>query len=184
MSDTNQSGQERSPEDAVPALQEIDKAVNDLCEGALGDARGQLHPLARNNELSRLEQRVEFLQALKSGLEQRIARRLAAWQPDVQAVFKYEETPTQSVEHWDGSIHLLVKVPRLSDAVKMLAKVLDDALVNSLHQLGLPRFRGCQSVLNVQQITPSELRHGIGYGAMFCAVYTAPVKVWPQEHRT
>jgi hypothetical protein len=63
----------------------------------------------------------------------------------------------------------------------MLGKVLDDALVNSLHRLGLPRFRGCQSVLDVQQITSSELRQGIGYGAMFSAVYTAPVKIWPQE---
>lgn len=184
MSDTNKFGQERSLEDAVPALQEIDKAVNDLCEKALGDAKGQLHPLARNNELSRLEQRVEFLQALKSGLEQRIARRLAAWQPDVQAVFKYEQTPASGVENWDGSIHLLVEVPRLSNAIQMLCKALDGALVSCLRNLGLPRFRARQSVLDVQQITPRELRHGIGYGAMFWAVYTTPVKVWPQDRCT
>jgi hypothetical protein len=175
---------ERSPEGPVPAPLEIDLAVNELCEKALGDARGHLHPLAQNSELSRLDKRVEFIQALKSGLEQRLARRLAAWQPDVQAVFKYEETLTQSLENWDGSIHLLVKVPRLSDAIKVLGNILDDALVNALHRLGLPRFQGCQSVLDVQQITPSELRHGIGYGAMFSAVYTAPVKVWPQERDT
>jgi hypothetical protein len=184
MRDTDQLEPERSPAGAVPALQEIDLAVNELCEQALRDARGHLHPLVQNSELSRLDKRVEFIQALKSGLEQRLARRLAVWQPDVQAVFKYEETPTQSLETWDGAIHLLVKVPRLSDAVKMLGKILDDALVHSLRRLGLPRFQGCQSVLEVQQITPSELRHGIGYGAMFCAVYTAPVMVWPQERHT
>ncbi len=139
--------------------------------------------MLQNTELDRLSQRGEFLQAFKSALEQRIARTLAAWQPSVQAVFKYDETRTENVESWDGSIHLLVKVPSLSEAVKSLGEELDGSLVKYLKQLGWQRFPTRHSILEVQQVTPNELRHGVGYGAMFYAVYTAPVKVWPQNRR-
>src|SRR6185436_10696681 len=98
MSDKNDSQREISLEHAVPAQKEIGKAANELCEKALKDAKCQLHPLLQNTGLNRLEQREEFLQAFKSALEQRIARKLATWQPSVQAVFKYEETRTESME--------------------------------------------------------------------------------------
>lgn len=87
----------------------------------------------------------------------------------------------ENLESWDGSIHLLVKVPRLSNTVKALGKTLDKVLVKHLKQSGLPRFAKRQSILDVQQVTPNELRHGVSYGAMFYAVYTAPVKIWPQD---
>jgi hypothetical protein len=35
--------------------------------------------------------------------------------------------------------------------------------------------------LDVQQITSSEFQHYTGYGAMLCAVYSIPIKVWPQN---
>ena len=159
------------------------RAAEDLCKKALKDAKSQLHPLVQNIQLDRLDQRDEFVHSFKSALEHRIAPKLAVWQPDVQAVFKFEETPIRNIENWDGSIHLLVKVPRLSNTMKTLGKALDGALVKYLKQMGLPRFRTRQSILDVQQITPNELRHGIGYGAMFYAVYTVPVKVWPQDHQ-
>jgi len=167
----------------LPDLRNFGEAANDLCEKALNDAKAQLHPLLRNTKLDRLGQRSEFLQAFKSALEQRIARKLAVWQPGVQAVFKYDQTWTENMEKWDGSIHLLVKVPRLSTAVKVLGRKLDGGLVKCLKRLGWQRFRMLQSILEVQQVTPNELRHGIGYGAMFCAVYTVPVKVWPRDRR-
>jgi hypothetical protein len=160
------------------------KVARDLCEMALREAKSQLHPLLQNSDLDRLDKRGEFLQAFKSTLEQSIARTLAAWLPGVQAVFKFDETPAESWETWDGSIHLLVKVPSLSDALKSLGRKLDRSLVKYLMQLDWSRFQGCQSILEVQQVTPNELRHGISYGAMFSAVYTAPVKVWPQDHRS
>lgn len=158
--------------------------ANALCEKALGDAKGQMHPLLHTSEFNSLSRRVEFLEAFKSALERRIARALAGWQPGVQAIFKYDETRTEDIGSWDGSIHLLIKVPRLSDKVKVWGKTLDRGLVTCLHQLGWERFSMRQTVLEVQQVTPNELRHGIGYGAMFCAVYTAPVKVWPQNGQT
>ena len=183
MSDLNYERREGSREHVVPDVRNFAAVANDLCEKSMEDAKSQLHPLLQNTELDRLSQRGEFLQAFKSALEQRIARTLAAWQPSVQAVFKYDETWTENVESWDGSIHLLVKVPRLSNAVKALGKKLDRSLVKHLKHLGWQRIPTRHSILEVQQVTPNELRHGVGYGAMFCAVYTAPVKIWPQEWR-
>lgn len=167
----------------VPDTKALGITANDLCENALSDAKSQLHPLLQNIELNHLDRRAEFLQAFKSAMEQRIARKLAIWQPAIQAVFKYDEMPMPNVENWDGSIHLLVKVPRLSDTVKMLGETLGGSLTKRLKQWGWSRCQKRQSILDVQQVTPNEIRRGIGYGAMFCAVYTAPVKVWPPKGR-
>ena len=160
---------------------ELEQEVNKLCEKALNDAKSQLHPLLHNVELERLDQRREFTQAFRSALEQHIARTLAVWQPNVQAVFRFDASRIKSNERWDGSIHLLIMVSKLSKKVKLLGEMLDKVLVNYLSQLGLSRFQTSHSILEVQQVTPNEIRRGISYGAMFYAVYTVPVKVWPKK---
>lgn len=183
MSDINQWQWERPVKQPVRVPKDFREAAHELCEKALEDAKRQLHPLLQNNGLDRLSQRSEFLKAFKSALEQGIAQKLAVWQPGVQAVFKFDETPEENTEAWDGSIHLLVKVPRLSNAVQALGRKLDQGLVQYLKQLGWSHFRKRESILEIQQVTPDELRRGISYGAMFYAVYTVPIKVWPQNRR-
>ena len=159
------------------------QAANDICEKALNDARRQLHPLLRRVDLNRLDHRGEFLQAFKSALETRTARKLAAWLPDIQAIFRFDETRVTNVACWDSSIHLLVKVPRLLNTVEIVVRELDHSLVGYLTRVNWQRFRIRRSVLDVQQVTISELRHAVGYGAMFCAVYTVPIQVWPRERQ-
>ena len=183
MSDIHERAGQRPVESALPALNDFSQAANDLCENALNDAKAQLHPLLRAVELDRLDKRSEFVQAFKSAFEKRIARKVVLWQPGVQAVFKFDESRIVNIRSWDGSVHLLVKVPRLSNAIKAFNKKLDQSLVRHLRQSGWSRFRKRQSILEIQQVTPNELRHGIGYGAMFYAVYTVPVKVWPSKGR-
>lgn len=170
--------QEKGNEQVAPAIN-AGQVAKEICEKALNDAKAQLHPLLRSAEIDRLDRRQEFVQAFKTALGKRVARKLSVWQPGVQAVFQFDETRTDSVETWDGSVHLLVKTPRPSKGLKVLGKTLDKGLVNHLKQLNWPRFRTRESILEVQQVTLNELRHGIGYGAMFYAVYTVPVKVWP-----
>lgn len=184
MSNVYEWGGETSDERMVPAPNDFGNVANELCEKALNDAKAQLHPLIQSAELNRLDKRIEFVHAFKSALERRIARKLAAWQPNVQAVFRFDEMPLENVETWDGSIHLLVKVNHLSNAIKIVAKKLDRCLMKYLKQLGWERFRKRQSILEIQQVTPNELRHGVSYGAMFSAVYNVPVKVWPPKRRT
>jgi len=165
----------------LPLMREFDRVVNNICQKALKEAKSQFHPLLQNAELDRLDQRQDFLQAFRYALAQRVAQKLAAWYPDIQAIFRYEETPIKSTEDWDSSIHLLVKIPHLSDDVDARGKMLDRSLVKSLKQLHWQRFQKYQSILTVQQVTANELRHGTGYGAMFYAAFTAPVKVWPVD---
>ena len=173
-----------SKEMVVPATKEFEHAASEIAEKALMDAKENLHPLLRNAELNQLRRRTEFIQAFKRALEQRIAQKLAAWQPTVQAVFQFDESWMEARTAWDGSIHLLVKVPRLSDTLKTIGKKLDRSLTQYLKQLGWSRFRKHRSILEIQQITPNELRHGVSYGAMFYAVYSVPVKVWdPKRQR-
>ena len=181
MSDANQWRQLRPGEHQFPAPKDFGQIANDLCEKALEDAKEQLHPLLRDAQLDRMDERPEFVKAFKRSLEQRIARKLAAWEPGIQAVFQFDETPAKDAKAWDGSIHLLAKVPRLSETLRILGRRLDRSLSKYLRQLNWTRFQKQESMLDLQQVTLNELRHGIGYGAMFHAVYTAPVKVWPRD---
>jgi len=181
MSGVSNQRRQKPVQSDLPSMREADHVANELCQNALNEARSQLHPLLQNVELDRLDQRHEFLPAFKCALEHEVARRLAAWYPDIQAIFRYEETPMKNTEGWDGSIHLLVKIPHLSEDVDALGKMLDCSLVKYLKQLYWQRFQEYQSILTVQQVTSNELRHGTGYGAMFYAAYTAPVKVWPVD---
>ena len=184
MSDVNQWWPQKPPVDfQVPAPKDFGQIANDLCENALQDAKEQLHPLLRDAPLNRLDEHPEFVKTFKRTLEQRIARKLAIWEPGVAAVFQFDETPIKSWETWDGSIHLLAKVPHLSDTMKIVARRLDRCLVKYFRQLNWPRLQNHQSILEVQQVTRSELRHGIGYGAMFSAVHNVPVKVWPKKQK-
>ena len=168
-----------SVEHVAASSKDLEQVANNLCKQALDDAKSELHPLIRNVELDRLDRRHEFIQAFKFALEERIAHKLAIWQPYVQAVFRFDESCIENRNSWDGSIHLLVKVPHLSNAIIALSAMLDQCLIKYLRRLGWSRFRKQQSVLEILQVTPSELRHGISYGAMFCAVHSVPVKVWP-----
>jgi hypothetical protein len=183
MRDVDNQGWGKPVEYLVPSPKDFGQIATELCENALKDAKEQLHPLLRDAQLERLDERPEFIKAFKRALEQRIARKLAAWYPGVQAVFQFDETQIENPESWDGSIHLLAKVPRLSETLKILGWRLDRSLLKYLREVNWPRFQACQSILEVQQVTLNELRHGTGYGAMFAAVYTVPVKVWPKSRK-
>lgn len=183
MKDVNRQGWEKPVELMVSTPKDFRQIANDLCEKALNDAKEQLHPLLRDAQLDRLDERPELIKTFKRSLEHRIARKLAAWHPGVQAVFQFDKMETENPETWDGSIHLLAKVLRLSDTLKIPGRRLDRSLAKCLRQLNGPRFQKRQSVLYVQQVTLNELRHGVGYGAMFSAVYTVPVQVWPEQQK-
>ena len=153
-------------------------AAQEICQRALKDAQEGLHPLLRTERVERLKRRPQFVQAFRLALERQIARKLVAWQTEVQAIYRFDES-IQSQNVWDGSIHLLARVPRLSRAIETLGKKLDRSLLRKLQELGWSRFRKRQSILEVQQVTQNEMRHGVSYGAMFLAVHTKPEKVWP-----
>jgi len=160
-------------------INEIEETANDLCEEALNEAKTRLHPLLHNVELDRLDPRCEFVQAFKSALERKVAQKLADWHLGVQAVYKFEDLKVGRWECWDNSIRLLVMLSNPSPIMRTLEQALDEGLTNVLKRLHWSRFRKCRSVLEIQQVTPREVQRGTCYGAMFHAVYNAPVKVFP-----
>lgn len=182
MNEFSHERREETAEVTIP-IEDLEQVANAICEQALSDAKEQLHPLMRKSELRQLRQRNEFIDAFKLALEKRIAQTLAIWQPNIQAVFKFDESWMQSRQAWDGSIHLLVKVPHLSDTINKISKKLDGSLTYCLKGLGWSRFQKHKSLLEIQQVTLNELRHGTSYGAMFYAVYSVPVKVWSGRNR-
>ena len=183
MSDLNANKWHNPIAREIPVWHDVGQVTAELCGKALNDVKSRLHPLLRDVDLDRLDQRDDFLHAFKSALEKRIAQKLAALQPNIQAIFQFDQRRIIDIQTWDGSVHLLAKVPLLSTSIGTLGKKLDHGLVRYLTRLNWQRFQGSRSILDVQQVTLNELRHSIGYAAMFCAVYTALVRVWPQDKR-
>lgn len=174
-------GHGQSNADALTLPTGLVQAMSEVCEQALSDARNTLHPLLRGNDINRLGERPEFVQAFKSALAARLAQRLAAWLPGVQAVFQFDSSRMPIQEHWDNSIHLLVMRSQVSRSYFGLGQRLDGILAFCLKQFGWTRFMNDKPVLEIQQVTPAEIQRGIGFGAMFHAVYSAPVKVWSKK---
>ena len=155
------------------------QASEELCEKALLDAKSQLHPLLQQVDLEKLGQRREFVQAFKHALEKAAAERIALWLPGVKVVYKFDPTRVSNTEGWDNTIHLLILVPQLLPSIHELGTMLDREILERLKHSSWSRFQDSQSILEIQQVTRNEIRHGICYGAMFYSLYTAPEPVWP-----
>lgn len=158
---------------------EFRQMSNELSDNALRDARERLHPLLHRVDLEKLSQRRDFLEAFKCSLEREIAQKIVLWLPYVKVVYRFDASRRSSTEEWDNTIHLLVLVPRFMPPIKELGPLLDGEILNGLKRLGWSRFRNSKSIIEIQQVTPEEIRHGVCYGAMFSSVYAAPTQVWP-----
>lgn len=158
---------------------EFRRISDELSDHAQRDAKEQLHPLLQRVDLEKLSQRHEFLEAFKCSLEREIAQKIALWLPCVKVVYSFDSSRRKSTDDWDNTIHLLVLVPRLIPSIKELGAKLDIELLKSLKRLSWSRFQDSKFVVEIQQVTPEEMRHGVCYGAMFFSVYTAPSQVWP-----
>ena len=180
MRETKGSCSEEILEPVLADFQSLKHIVTELCDKAVVDARAHLHPLLHNEALDKLDSRPEFVQAFKQALEERIALQLVSWQPCIQAVYGFHLTLPQE-SHWDNTIHLLVLLARPLQTVRALSLMLDLGLVQCLKQLNWSRFQMHESLLEIQQVTPDEVRRRILYGAMFSSVYNAPYKIWPQR---
>jgi hypothetical protein len=155
------------------------QAAEEFCEKALIDAKTQLHPLLQQADLERLDQRREFVEAFKHALERVIAERIVLWLPNVKKVYTFDPPRGRSTECWDNTIHLLILVPQLLPSINELGAMLDYEMLERLKRFYWSRFQDSKSVIEIQQVTPYEIRHGVCYGAMFYSFYTAPSQVWP-----
>ena len=160
---------------------EFRQVSEELCEKALMDAKTQLHPLLQQVELEKLGQRREFVQAFRHSLEGVVAESIALWLPLVKVVYRFDALRGRSTDDWDNRIHLLILVPRLLPSINELGAELDREMLEQLQRFSWSRFQDSKSILEIQQVTPHEIRHGVCYGAMFYSFYTAPSQVWPPK---
>ena len=157
---------------------EFRQIADELCDRAQRVATDQLHPLLQRVDLVKLSQRHEFLDAFRCSLEREIAQKIVLWLPCVKVVYKFDASRKKRLEEWDNTIHLLVLVPQLIPLIKELGTMLDVAFLTSLKRLPWSRFQDSKFVIEIQQVTPEEIRHGVCYGAMFFSYYATPSQVW------
>ncbi|GAB4577392.1 MAG: hypothetical protein Fur0022_01230 [Anaerolineales bacterium] len=155
------------------------QVTEELCEKAVMDAKAQLHPLLHQVDLEKLGQRREFVEAFQHSLEGVVAERIALWLPWVKVVYRFDALRRRSTDDWDNTLHLLILVPQLLPSMNEFGTILDREMLKRLQHLSWSRFQDAKSIVEIQQVTPNELRHGVCYGAMFYSFYTAPTQVWP-----
>ncbi len=134
----------------------------------------------REAPLARLTHEPGFLTPFKLGLAAQCARVLGASEPRVLSAFTYDLA--------DHTIHLLLLVDEASAGLEGFAQEFDRALSASIDALRLPDCFECTSVLDVHQVTPRDVRLGIGLAGLLSSVASAPLRVWnrhePMEHTT
>lgn len=100
---------------------------------------------------------------------------------NVEAVyaFDYDATPEDLCFVGAGQIrliHLIVRVRRKTNALKSVAEVIDQSLVQSYARLlDKPRL---EHLLDVQFVDGADVAKRIGYGAMLSSLYNRPIQVW------
>jgi hypothetical protein len=159
--------------------EELRQTSEKVCEKTLVEAKSHLHPLLHQVDLEQLGQRPEFVQAFRNALENQVTQQVILRLPCAKAVYRFDNTRTSNVTGWDNSIHLLVLVPQLISSIQKLGPKLDQQVRQRLSGLNWSRFQWSTSVVEIQQVTPREIRHGICYGAMFASFYAAPTQIWP-----
>jgi hypothetical protein len=112
MKDFNQWLQQKPGEHQVPAPKDFAQIASALCENALKDAKEQLHPLLRDAQLDRLDERPEFVKTFKRALEQRIARKLAAWQPGIRVSKLFSSSMRRGRKNPDPGMVPFICLPR------------------------------------------------------------------------
>lgn len=158
---------------------EFKQTAKDLCEKALVDAKSELHPLLRQVDLDRLDQRCNFLKAFKCALERRVAQQIMLWLPVVKAAYRFDPLMKNDSQNWDNTIHLLVLVPQIMSPFDELGANLDHEILQQLKDFNWTRFQYSKSLVDIRQVTLYEIHPGICAGAMFYSAYTVPAQICP-----
>ncbi len=163
----------QAPVRRTPVVWHLSEVAETIRSEALGLARRTVSnvPAAAPAQVLLLQPR--FRAAFKAGLAASVAQVLGANDDRLLAVYTYDQE--------DPVLHLLVLVTQPSAALTAFVAALDRALTADLHALGPTGFADRDSILDVNLITPKEVRLGLGYAVLLSAVSAAPLKVWTRE---
>jgi len=180
-SSTKAPAVQAAPNRVVEALEAAAREVadrmtataNEARDGAIEHVRHLGPETWREVPLAKLTHEPGFLRPFKLALAARCARVLAASEPRVLSAFTYDPA--------DRVLHLLVLMDEPSEGLDGFVKEFDQALTASIDQLRMPDCFECVSVLDVHQITPRDVRLGIGLAGLLSSVANAPVRVWSRH---
>ncbi len=147
--------------------------ANEVRDGAIEHVRHLGPETWREAPLAKLTHEPGFLRPFKLALTARCARVLAASEPRVLSAFTYDPA--------DHVLHLLVLMDEPSEGLDGFVKEFDKAMTASIDQLRIPDCFECASVLDVHQMTPRDVRLGIGLAGLLSSVANAPVRVWSRH---
>lgn len=114
-------------------------------------------------------------------LAHEVARYIAGFDDEVQAVYlyEYEATPEDTIfakPQAAATVHLIVHARRTTEALGALMAALDRALAHGFaERAGLPEV---QHLLDAQTVDDGEMERGKGYAALLNSVYRRPIKIW------
>ena len=162
-------------------LRDMAHAIRD---SALAKALRDRRAYAGDETLLALDlRRPAVLESIKDGLAQGVARALAAWEPEVVAIYAYDpsaDPDNQAAEDrpFDAVLHLLVVVTDSAPALSTKVRTLDQALAESLREVPELGFQACDSVLDVMPLTQAEAQRRAGYGALLTTLYAPAIEIW------
>jgi hypothetical protein len=165
---------------------QLTEVAETLRDDSFLEARELLTPTRGELPLKTLLEDLDFVDCFKHNLASGIARVLAAYDRQVKAVHFYD--PLVCSEGREGSnlpidatIHLLVEVRHPSPALSVLVGALDHALTESLKELPSALFVHRQFTLDVNVLTPEDIKVGRGHATLLSSLYTPPLIIWRRE---
>ena len=162
----------------------LERLAEGIRDSAVESARSSLHPLLRHLEVALLGRRPDFVSTFYESLAVSVSRALSRMDSHLLAVFRFsspgEADPATNVPHPGMPLHLLAITDDLGATQRLPLIGLDRALQSNLRQLGWPRFAGSGNTrfLDINLLTPRELRRGVGYAGLFSAFYSFPHRIW------
>lgn len=146
------------------------EVVETILEKAVDMVRKHVPAFKGAVHLETMAQRPDFAGPFRFALAIELAKVIGADNPDVRTVFAYDLS--------QPNLHLLALVSRPTQGHSAYIRALDECLCGHMKDLRLPDCAARAGMLDVQFITPQEVRLGIGLTGLLSAVRTAPVRVW------
>lgn len=146
------------------------EVVETILETAAEMVRAHVPAFKGAGQLGTMIQRPDFAGPFRCALAIELAKLIGADNPDVSTIFSYDLA--------EPNLHLIALVSRPTHGHSAYIRALDHALCERMQELRVPDCSGRSGMLDVQFVTPKDVRLGIGVTGLLSAVRTAPVRIW------
>jgi len=146
------------------------EVVETILERAFDMVRAHVPALKGTANLETMAKRPDFAGPFRCALAIELAKVIGADNPDVRTVFAYDLA--------EPNLHLVALVSRPTFGHSAYIHALDQALCDRMKDLRVPDCSARTGLLDVQFVTPQDVRLGIGVSGLLSTVRTAPVRVW------